>query len=60
MDTPILLVEDSATDANIMVTAFRGVGYGGDIKIAKDGVQALDWLAQQLSGRVTAQHICDF
>lgn len=48
MDTPILLVEDSVTDATIMLTAFRGIGYGGEIKVVQDGIQALDWLQQLL------------
>ncbi|NEZ66451.1 response regulator [Leptolyngbyaceae cyanobacterium CCMR0082] len=48
MDAPILLVEDSSTDAAIMLTAFRCIGYAGHIEIVKDGIQALNWLEQLL------------
>lgn len=48
MDTPILLVEDSSTDAAIMLTAFRAAGYEGHIEIVKDGIQALEWLERLL------------
>jgi len=44
MTTDILLVEDSPTDAAIMVAAFEEVGYNGKIQIAQSGLEALDLL----------------
>ena len=44
MNCDILLVEDSPTDAAIMLAAFKGIGYTGQIKVVQDGVEAIDFL----------------
>ena len=42
----ILLVEDSPTDATILMAAFRSIGYSGQIHIVQDGVEAITFLEQ--------------
>lgn len=44
MSYDILLVEDSPTDAAILVAAFEGIGYKGSIQVAQNGVEAIDIL----------------
>lgn len=44
MSYDILLVEDSPTDAAILVAAFEGVGYTGNIQVAQNGIEAIDYL----------------
>ena len=44
MTSDILLIEDSPTDAAIMMAAFEEIGYDGSIQIAKSGVEALQLL----------------
>lgn len=44
MSTHILLIEDSPTDAAILVAAFESVGYVGTIEVAKNGTEAVDIL----------------
>ena len=46
MKSSILLVEDSPTDAAIMMAAFEGVGCAGHIQVVQDGVEAIDFLGQ--------------
>ncbi|MDJ0702959.1 MAG: response regulator [Leptolyngbyaceae cyanobacterium MO_188.B28] len=46
MEFNILLIEDSLTDAAIMVTAFERVGCSGRIQVAQDGIEAIDFLGQ--------------
>jgi CheY-like chemotaxis protein len=41
---PILLVEDSARDLELTLAAFRKCQLANDIVVARDGVEALDWL----------------
>jgi two-component system response regulator len=40
----ILLVEDNPDDADLTVRAFRKNNIQNDIEIARDGVEALEWL----------------
>ncbi|MEM1254013.1 MAG: response regulator [Cyanobacteria bacterium P01_H01_bin.21] len=42
----ILLVEDSSTDAAIIMAAFKSIGYSGKIQIVCDGTEAIDFLEQ--------------
>ena len=42
----ILLVEDSPSDAAIMMAAFERVGCSEHIQIVQDGVEAIDFLEQ--------------
>jgi len=44
VSTCILLVEDSPTDAAILVAAFESIGYKGTIEVAKSGIEATDIL----------------
>ncbi len=44
MSCSILLVEDSPTDAAILVAAFEEIGYAGDIQVTQNGVSAIDFL----------------
>ena len=44
MDNHILIIEDSPTDAAILIAAFEGIGYLGTIQVAKTGVEALNML----------------
>ena len=46
MEFDILLVEDSPTDAAIMVAAFERVGCSKQIQVVQDGVEAIDLLRQ--------------
>lgn len=46
MSCNILLVEDSPTDAAIMLAAFKGIGYAGQIQVVQDGVEAINFLGQ--------------
>lgn len=41
----ILLVDDSPTDAAILVAAFEGIGYTGNIQVATNGIEAVDVLS---------------
>lgn len=41
MDFNILLVEDSPTDAAILIAAFESIGYKGNIQIAQTGTEAI-------------------
>ena len=42
----ILLVEDSSTDATIIMAAFKSIGYSGEIQIVRDGTEAIDFLRE--------------
>ena len=44
MSSHILLIEDSPTDAAILVAAFESIGYQGSIEVAKSGIEAIDIL----------------
>ncbi|MEM8503820.1 MAG: response regulator [Cyanobacteria bacterium P01_D01_bin.1] len=44
MSTHILLIEDSPTDAAILVAAFESIGYLGKIEVAKSGLEAINIL----------------
>lgn len=44
MSYGILLVDDSPTDAAILVAAFEGIGYEGNIQVAQNGIEAIDIL----------------
>lgn len=46
MTCNILLVEDSPTDAAIMMAAFKGIGYSGQINLVQDGIDAISFLEQ--------------
>ena len=46
MTCNILLVEDSSTDAAIIMAAFKSIGYSGEIQIVRDGTEAIDFLGQ--------------
>ena len=46
MTCNILLVEDSPTDAEIILAAFESIGYSGEIQIVHDGTEAIDFLGQ--------------
>ena len=50
MSTYILLVEDSPTDAAIMVAAFEEIGYDGSIQIAQSGIEAIGILNDAQKG----------
>ena len=41
MDRNILLVEDSPTDAAILIAAFESTGYAGDIQVVSNGLEAI-------------------
>ena len=43
-DKPILLVEDNPDDEILTIRAFRRSGIGNKIVVARDGVEALDYL----------------
>jgi len=49
MSYDILLVEDSPTDAAILVAAFEGIGYEGSIQIAQNGIEAIACLCNTAS-----------
>ena len=40
----ILLIDDSPTDAAILVAAFEEIGYAGSILVAHNGIEAIDIL----------------
>ncbi len=40
----ILLVEDNPDDLELAVRALKKIGYGDDLVVARDGVEALDYL----------------
>ncbi|MEM9149114.1 MAG: response regulator [Cyanobacteria bacterium P01_F01_bin.3] len=44
MGCKILLVEDSPTDAAIMLAAFESIGYADNIRVAQNGIEAIDFL----------------
>lgn len=44
MNCDILLVDDSPTDVAILVAAFEGIGYVGNIQTAQNGIEAIDFL----------------
>lgn len=44
MSIHILLIEDSPTDAAILVAAFESIGFAGTISVAKSGIEAVDIL----------------
>lgn len=46
MNKNILLVEDSPTDAAILIAAFEEVGYAGELKVAINGLEAIVLLEQ--------------
>lgn len=46
MSYDILLVEDSPTDAAILVAAFEGIGYKGRIQVAQNGIEAINFLCE--------------
>ena len=50
MSYGILLVEDSPTDAAILVAAFEGIGYKGSIHVAQNGIHAIDFLCDIKEG----------
>ncbi len=43
-ESTILLVEDNADDQMLTLKAFERVGLSGAVQVAKDGVEALDYL----------------
>ena len=45
MNTNILLVEDSPSDAAILLAAFEEIGYNGNIQVVTNGVDAIDVLS---------------
>lgn len=44
MNPYILLIEDSPSDAAILLAAFENIGYAGNIQIATDGIGAIQEL----------------
>jgi CheY-like chemotaxis protein len=40
----VLLVEDSAGDARLALEAFRHAGFTGEFNVARDGIEAIDYL----------------
>jgi len=44
MSARILLIEDSPTDAAILLAAFEEIGYGDDVQIAQSGLAAIEIL----------------
>jgi two-component system, response regulator len=44
MGKVILLVEDDGNDEALALRAFRKHGIAGDVVVARDGVEALDWM----------------
>lgn len=54
---PILLVEDNPDDVDLTLRAFRKNKIGNEIVVARDGVEALDWLygTGSHAGRDTTQ-----
>lgn len=49
MSFDILLVEDSPTDAAILMAAFESIGYQGDIQVAQNGTEAITLLETRAS-----------
>ena len=41
---PILLVEDTPDDAELTVMSLKRSGLGNEVIVAKDGIEALDYL----------------
>ena len=58
MSLSILLIEDSPTDAAILMAAFEEMGYLFSIEIATNGIAAIEWLeaAVTLTGDAAHQH----
>lgn len=54
---PILLAEDNANDVELIVTALKDARLANEIVVARDGVQALDFLFRrgEFAGRSSAQ-----
>lgn len=54
---PILLAEDNANDVELIMTALKDARLANEIVVARDGVQALDFLFRrgQFAGRSSAQ-----
>ncbi|MEO0456350.1 MAG: response regulator [Cyanobacteria bacterium P01_A01_bin.114] len=46
MQPTVLLVEDSPTDAAIMIAALQGIGCSEKVQVAQDGAEALNFLAE--------------
>lgn len=49
-DRPILLVEDNPMDVDLTLRAFKRRRVTNDIEVARDGQEALDWIARWESG----------
>lgn len=47
---PILLVEDNPVDLDLTLRAFRRKRFGNPVQVARDGEEALAWLARWEAG----------
>lgn len=54
---PILLAEDNANDVELVLTAFEDAHFANEIVVARDGVEALDYLCRRgaHAGRTSPQ-----
>jgi CheY-like chemotaxis protein len=50
---PILLVEDNPMDVDLTLRAFERRKLGNPVEVARDGQEALDWLARWEAGATT-------
>lgn len=56
--TTILLVEDNVDDADLVIRALRGAQITNEIHLARDGVEAIDYLSPPSMTRGTTVFPC--
>ncbi|PKP34469.1 MAG: two-component system response regulator [Bacteroidetes bacterium HGW-Bacteroidetes-17] len=52
-EKPILLVEDNPIDVDLTIRAFKKNNLGNEIKVARDGEEALNWIQKWDEGEPT-------
>lgn len=52
-EKPILLVEDNPIDVDLTIRAFKKNNLGNEIKVARDGEEALNWMQKWDEGEPT-------